>query len=148
MHNIDIKQFKAQQKYDLIICNPPFFSDHLKGQDRQRNQARHNDGLSFKALNESIIQHLSENGKAWILLPCSEFDNFMGCAQQAKLQLHRKWLLSSRVHKAPHRVIFSLAHCSQPVIPAQDKHLVVHAEQGREYSEEFKSLLCDYYLNL
>ncbi len=148
VHVADIKKYTAPQKYDLIICNPPFFSDHLKGPDAKRNQARHNDGLSFTELNESIVKHLNENGKAWILLPCSEFERFMTSAHQATLKVDQKWWLSSRPQKQPHRVIFSLTHSLNSATPSADKRLTVHAEQGAEYSDAFKSLLCDYYLKL
>ncbi len=148
MHVTDIKQFDGHKKYDLVVCNPPFFSDHLKGPDEKRNQARHNDGLSFNELCESIVKHLNEKGKAWILLPCSELERFMKSALQAKLKIDQRWLLSSRPQKAPHRVIITLSHTSTLVSPAPEKQLTVHPEHGPEYSDDFKSLLCDYYLKL
>jgi len=148
VHANNIKQFKGAKKYDLVVCNPPFFSNHLKGPNAQRNQARHNDGLSFSELCGSIVKHLNKTGKAWILLPCSELERFMKSAQQAKLTLDQKWWLSSRPQKAPHRVMFTLRHTSTLVVPAPDKQLTVHPEHGGEYSDEFKSLLCDFYLKL
>jgi len=146
VHTANIKQFKGAKKYDLVVCNPPFFSDHLKGPNTQRNQARHNDGLSFMELNGSIIEHLHENGRAWILLPCSEFENFMANARQLGLQLDQKWLLSSRPQKVPHRVIFSLAHTSSQISMEPANTLCVHSEHGPEYTQAFKSLLKHYYL--
>ena len=148
VHVTDIKKYKTTQKYVLIICNPPFFSDHLKGPDAKRNQARHNDGLSFETLNECIAHHLVEDGKAWMLLPCSEFERFMESARHSDLQLDKKWLLSSRPQKAPHRIIFSLTHNASPATTEPAQSLWVHCEQGPEYTEAFKSLLCDYYLKL
>jgi len=148
VHTTDIKQFNSAKKYDLVVCNPPFFSDHLKGPDAKRNQARHNDGLSFGELSKSIATHLSKLGKVWILLPCSELDRFLKFAQQENLTLHQKWWLSSRPQKAPHRVIFTLIHTSTLVASAPDEQLTVHTESGPEYSADFKSLLCDYYLKL
>jgi len=146
VHTANIKQFKGAKKYDLVVCNPPFFSDHLKGPNTQRNQARHNDGLSFMELNGSIIEHLHEYGRAWILLPCSEFENFMEDARQLGLQLDQKWLLSSRPQKVPHRVIFSLAHTSSQISMEPANTLCVHSEHGPEYTQAFKSLLKHYYL--
>jgi len=148
VHSTNIKQFNSAKKYDLVVCNPPFFSDHLKGPDAKRNQARHNDGLSFGELSKSIAKHLSKLGKAWILLPCSELDRFLKFAQQENLTLHQKWWISSRPQKAPHRVIFTLNHTSTSQLPCPDKQFTVHPEHGSEYSEDFKSLLCDYYLKL
>ncbi len=144
----DIKQYKTHDLYDVIMCNPPFFSDHLKGPDALRNQARHNDGLSFSDLCLCIKKLLNTDGRAWILLPCSETKGFMHFAQQTGLQLEQQWLVSSRPHKAPHRSIFSLRHATQELnqLPANTLH--VHNETGPEYTSQFKSLLCDYYLKL
>ena len=41
-------------RFDLIVSNPPFFSDALKGSDHKRNLARHNDSLSFEQLLEVV----------------------------------------------------------------------------------------------
>ncbi len=147
----DIKQYQVHDLYDVIMCNPPFFSGHLKGPDAQRNQARHNDGLSFSDLCLSIKTLLHLNGRAWILLPCTETKGFMYSALQNGLQLEQQWQVSSRPQKKAHRSIFSLSHAKigniQPLIN-KTHSLCVHNETGTEYTPEFKTLLCDYYLKL
>ncbi|MDE5606106.1 MAG: hypothetical protein K2I68_02265, partial [Bacteroidales bacterium] len=32
-------------RFDLIVCNPPFYANYLKSPDAARNAARHDDGL-------------------------------------------------------------------------------------------------------
>ncbi len=144
----DIKQYQTNNLYDVIMCNPPFFSDHLKGPDALRNQARHNDGLSFSDLCLCIKKLLHTDGQAWILLPCTETKGFMRCAEQCGLQLDQQWLVSSRPQKAPHRSIFSLSHATKGTDQPPANTLHVHNENGPEYTSAFKSLLCDYYLKL
>jgi tRNA1Val (adenine37-N6)-methyltransferase len=47
-----IQDFPEEEKFDLIVSNPPFFPDHLKSTDSKRNKALHTDELSFSELVE------------------------------------------------------------------------------------------------
>ncbi len=150
VHHKNIKQYTSSNDFDVIICNPPFFSDHLKGPSHKRNLARHNDGLSFSELNQCLSQHLHADGRAWLLLPCSEFDEFISESENQNLIQDEKWFISSRPQKAPHRIVFSLKHnkkvSKHSLSP--EKSISVHAEIGGDYTAEFKSLLADFYLKL
>jgi tRNA1Val (adenine37-N6)-methyltransferase len=42
----DIQGYRATHKYDLIISNPPFFNNSLKGPEASRNNARHTTALT------------------------------------------------------------------------------------------------------
>lgn len=149
----DIKQFAATAPYDTIICNPPFFSGHLKGPNTKRNQARHNDQLSFDDLCVSMSKHLSQNGKAWVLLPCHEMAAFKISAQRQQLLITQGWQIQSKPDKAPHRYVFSLEHAglngTNKEKPMEDmEKVVIQSNDLGEYSAQFKSLLADYYLKL
>lgn len=43
-------EVSAAPAFDLIVCNPPFFTDSLKGPDAARNAARHDDYLKSEEL--------------------------------------------------------------------------------------------------
>src|SRR5512133_2382473 len=45
-----LQEFATQSSnnYDLIITNPPYFSNSLKSSDKKRNISRHNDSLNFE----------------------------------------------------------------------------------------------------
>ena len=149
----NIKEYLSPYVYDHIICNPPFFSDHLKGPNQQRNQARHNDQLSFSQLCQSMANHLSLDGKAWILLPCSEFIGFIQAANEQGLNLTQVWQLHSRPNKEAHRYVFSLEKASNEnskgVLALDKKQQVfIYQQTENHYSEQFKSLLADFYLKL
>ena len=62
--------------YDLIVCNPPFFTSHLTSENSAKNLALHNAALSQEALSQSIGGLLSQRGVCYLLLPPSESDNF------------------------------------------------------------------------
>ncbi|KXK42319.1 MAG: methyltransferase small [Bacteroidetes bacterium OLB11] len=46
----DVNSYSFDKKYDLIICNPPFFSNSLKSKSAQKNKAWHDDTLSLSQL--------------------------------------------------------------------------------------------------
>lgn len=149
----DIKQFISDEPYDTILCNPPFFSDHLKGPNAQRNQARHNDHLSFDDLCASITRLLSKQGKAWILLPCHEFSSFSQKAQQHQLNVSYGWVIQSKPNKPSHRYVFCLEHEAgmngrSEIAISEFIKVIIHSESSGEYSSHFKSLLADFYLKL
>ncbi len=148
VHQQNIKRYDASLGYDVILCNPPFFSQHLKGPNPQRNQARHNDGLSFEDLSRCISQHLHTDGIAWILLPCSEMERFQAHARKASLLTDQQWLIASRPQKTPHRTVIALKHAKRVTGDQPPHTLHVHHESGPHYTDKFKALLCDYYLKL
>ncbi len=62
---------KSNEQYDLIICNPPFFSQHspTSSDNSLRHIARHTDCLTYKDLCASIAKLLTKEGVAYLLLP-------------------------------------------------------------------------------
>mgnify|MGYP000963171132 FL=1 len=48
--------------YDLIVSNPPFYTDHFKSENKARNKARFTDSLSFKDLTKAVSKLLSSHG--------------------------------------------------------------------------------------
>ena len=75
----DIQSFTEQAvinnsaQYDLIICNPPFFSHHSPTQSSNtlRHIARHTDYLSYSDLSHSLAMLLTKNGAGYLLVPVS-----------------------------------------------------------------------------
>ena len=52
IYNISLQDFTkaANQKFDLIVSNPPFFNNSLKKKSDAENFARHTDSLSYAEL--------------------------------------------------------------------------------------------------
>jgi tRNA1Val (adenine37-N6)-methyltransferase len=67
-------------RYDLVICNPPFFENHSKATDSLRKIARHNDELSFVDLIKCADQLLSSQGLFYLLLPVHAVEKFTDAA--------------------------------------------------------------------
>src|SRR5690606_13680219 len=57
------------KSFDLVVSNPPYFLDHIKSQDQQRNLALHNDALPFTELIDGVSKLLAPSGQFWVILP-------------------------------------------------------------------------------
>lgn len=75
--------------YDLIISNPPYFSNSLRNDDIQRCIARHDDALPHNHLFECSQPLLSTHGEMWIILPSSEQEKFISAADKADMSIAR-----------------------------------------------------------
>ncbi|MCX7096774.1 MAG: methyltransferase [Methylococcales bacterium] len=77
-------------RYDVIICNPPFFEHHSKTTDPLRNLARHNDQLPFADLIASTVRLLSPQGLFYLLLPVHAVEKFAKLALASGLYVNQQ----------------------------------------------------------
>ena len=66
----------SENEYDLIICNPPFYSNQLKSKDPRQNIAWHATALSKEDLARISAKHLKEDGFAFYIFPAMESAEF------------------------------------------------------------------------
>lgn len=140
----DAKTWEKESYYDLIICNPPFFSQSLKGHDPKRNKARHNDEFGFDDLLKVIDINLKKEGTASILLPFSEINRWEKAMSQTNLTLMNTLLIKPFEHQAPNRVVMIL---SKQEGKNEREELVIYQEP-KQYSSKFTDLLRPFYLHL
>ena len=76
---------EPEDEYDLIISNPPFYSENYKTENEQRDLARFQDAMPFEELIEAADLMLSENGIFAVILPFKEEKNFIALAKEAEL---------------------------------------------------------------
>ena len=140
----DIGEFKSDRKYDLIISNPPFFQDHQTGAKTDKNQALHNDTLSYQQLAVSIEQHLHNHGKAWVLLPPYPMQQFIMEMAVFDLQLSTRII----IHNSPSKKHFREVACFQKKVDSISYSDINIRNGEGDYSDKFVELLKPYYLHL
>ena len=117
--NEDILQFSAQIKYDLIVCNPPFY--------------------------QKVKKLLHTNGKFAILLPYFRAMEFENKCNTNQLYIERKLLLKQTPTHTYFRVCYMVG--LQKTKEIQLDTLTIK-DENNEYTSSFISLLKPYYLNL
>lgn len=131
-----------QGKYDFIVSNPPFFNSGLKQIQTSRELARHEGEFTFRKLFEAAERLLKDNGSISVILPASRRDQIK---QETHLSLGRECLVSNGSNKEPKRVLLTFYKCPVMTEPELES-LYIRNEQG-DYSEAYKSLTRDFYLN-
>ena len=135
---------EIEDTYDLIICNPPFYSDDYKSEDSQRDLARFNDAMPFKHLMESVSKLLSEDGIFSIIVPFKEEAEIIKLAQN--FNLHPNIIL--QVKGNPNSgVKRSLLEFSFRESEVKKEHLIIETER-HQYTKDYINLTKDFYLKM
>jgi tRNA1Val (adenine37-N6)-methyltransferase len=133
------------ERYSHIICNPPFFSQHLKGHDSAKNQALHDEGDLLTSLTNSIGQLLNEEGLFHLLLPAYEMDQFVERLKVIGLYPHRQLEVYQKESKPIFRKVVSFGF-EESTHYSSSAFLIHNGKKG--YSDQFETLLKPYYLHL
>jgi len=132
-------------KFDLIISNPPYFEQSLKSTDEQRSHARHADVLPFEELVDGVIHLLQPTGKFCLIMPTLEAIKFREMAKKKGLNLSKLLRVKSRIDKnieKRHLMQFEFK-------PSEfsEQTLSIEQSERHEYTDEYKELTKDYYIN-
>ncbi|MEO9806313.1 MAG: methyltransferase [Reichenbachiella sp.] len=130
------------QTYDLIISNPPFFTNSLKSGIDNKNLAKH-DTSDFDKTNLALVLKdlLSEEGRAFILYPELETKQFKLEAEKAGLFCLPALIIRNQPNGPVFRVISRITKY-QEAIEADELNI----REGRIYSMAFNKLMRTYYL--
>ena len=80
---------EEEETYDLIISNPPFYTDNFETANLARNKARFTSSLPFEDLLEGVSKILSKQGIFATIIPFKEEVRFISLANKKNLFLNR-----------------------------------------------------------
>lgn len=135
----------SPNKFDLIVSNPPFFSNGVKNTNPHLSMARHNHMLPFSDVIEGTTKLLSENGMLSIILPADSALEFIEKARSKGLFLTRLTEVKPFPDTEPNRCLMEFGKVQ---VTLQKTEMSVFDETRKDYSKEFKSLARDFYLKL
>ncbi len=143
--NGDAKTYSFQNKYDLIISNPPFYDNDLLSVSETKNIAKHNTTLTVNELLLIIKQQLATAGNFAVLLPYHRLEYFEKLASENHFFLREKVLIKHTLRHEHLRgiLIFDKQQTESCVV----KELIIKNED-ETYSDEFTKLMKDYYVKL
>ena len=135
---------EPEEEYDLIISNPPFYTDDYKSDNTSRDLARFEDALPFEELIEAAALLLSDNGIFSVIIPYKEEERFVSLCKELDLFP----LKITRVKGTPTSEIKRslLAFCRMEQIPLIDE-LVIEISR-HIYTSEYIELTKEFYLKM
>lgn len=91
--------------YDLIVSNPPFFSEISLASDVRRRLGRHQSALRPGELIEAVLRLLAQDGKFCVVLPTREAALFQELAVFQRLYVTSERQVFSRPGKPVERIL-------------------------------------------
>lgn len=147
IQNSSFQDFVATvvNKFDLIVSNPPFFSNGVKNTNPHLSMARHNHMLPFSDIIEGTKKLLNENGILSIILPADSAQEFIEKSRSKNLFLTRLTEVKPFPDTEPNRCLMEFGKVQ---VTLQKTEISVFDETRKNYSDEFKILASDFYLKL
>ncbi len=141
----DIRSFRPEKKYSLVVCNPPFYKERTCAGTHGRQLARHTDSLDFRELMESVVCLLDEKGVFSLIIPSSCEPEIRGLAVELGLHPYASLRVCTQEGKAPKRVLLAFGYSEERT--EQRKTLMIKDASG-QFTEDYKRLTDDFYLSL
>lgn len=135
----------TDEKFNLIVTNPPYFIDSLKSTGGNRTIARHADLLPFEDLIAGVKKLLDEKGKFCLILPKNEAAIFRELAKQKGLYLSKLLRIRTRSDKDSEKRHIMQFEFKETEF--SESTLIIESDRNMKYSEEYRELTKDYYLN-
>jgi tRNA1Val (adenine37-N6)-methyltransferase len=133
----------VQGKFDLIVTNPPFFSDSLKSPDLRKSFARHNDSLTSDGILEGVLKLLEDEGRLQLILPYVEGNVFIAEAHKYGLYCNNILKIKPLPSSEIRRLILTF---SKNQIKPAESFLTIEHGRRYEFTEEYKNLTKEFYL--
>jgi tRNA1Val (adenine37-N6)-methyltransferase len=143
VHCTRLQFWQPQQKYDLIVSNPPYFSNSLLPSEAIRGNARHSISLPPSELITFSKSLLNADGRIALVLPFKEGLEIIDEAKRHQLHLTKKVAVFSRHGKPQERWLLEF---SKREYPTSVSNLILLTE-GNHRSEDYTQLTSDFYLN-
>ena len=133
---------EIEDKYDLIVSNPPFYTNPFDTQNDARNRARFEHAMPFKHLIASVDKLLSDDGQFCVIVPYSAEKTFCSLAKEQGLFCHNILYVRGEKQGEIKRCLMAFSFENR-----QTDRQEMYLEDGRHsYSEAYKNMTKEFYL--
>jgi tRNA1Val (adenine37-N6)-methyltransferase len=136
---------EPEEEYDLIVSNPPFFSEDYRSENEQRDLARFQDAMPFEELVEAADLLLSENGIFSVIIPFNEEDRFIELCSEVELYPIKITRVKGALNTKIIRSLLAFKRYELAVLTSDE--LVIEISR-HEYTPEYIALTKDFYLKM
>ena len=132
-----------QDQFDLILTNPPWFSNSLKSPMKSRNIARHDDHLKPGDLFEGVKRILKEYGKFYIIIPENDISSTMAVARKNNLFLNRRMMIIPKSGRKPKRILMEFTFTFPDHTITEE--MIIRREDN-SFTPDYRKLTKDFYI--
>ena len=136
---------EPEDEYDLIVSNPPFYSEDYKSSNDQRDLARFQDAMPFEDLVEAAALLLSENGIFSVIIPFKEEENFLALAKEQELFPLKITRVKGTPTTETKRSLLAFSRNENRTLRVDE--LIIETER-HIYTPEYTALTKDFYLKM
>ena len=139
-----------EERYDLIISNPPYYEAPLiasNGEDQipeARKKARFYDSLPFDDLLEYSSSLLADEGELAVIIPFTEEARFLQLAKSYNLYPNRITRVKGTLETPIKRTLLQLSFTEAK---PEENELIIEISR-HEYTHEYIELVKDFYLKM
>lgn len=142
-----IQNYHTDEKFDLIVSNPPYFTGYYSSDDLSRDIARSADMLlPYEDLIVAAKRLLNEEGRLTLILPADQQERIATIAAQNGFILSRCTIVKTKIGKDPKRVLLEWINSVKEVELLSDELIIQADNNGRVYTPEYMQLTKDFYL--
>jgi len=145
-YHASLKEFQdeIEDKYDLIISNPPFYTSTYKELPVDRAMARHTESLPFNELLYGVSKLLAKKGSSSFIIPFSEEGNFILIAEENNLYPNRITRVKGNQNTPFKRSLIQFSFVEGEIVESE----LIIEEDRHKYTPEYSELVEDFYLRM
>jgi tRNA1Val (adenine37-N6)-methyltransferase len=132
------------ETYDLIISNPPFYTDNVKNNNRARNKARSTSFLSFVELISGVSKILSNQGEFTTIIPFKEEVKFIEISKQNNLFLNKICRVKGNNNSDIKRSLLTFSFYKKQL---DENNLIIETSRHL-YTDEYINLTKNFYIKM
>ena len=143
IYHSSIQEFSSSciKKYDIIVSNPPFFSNSTPSKCSEKNLVKHTIQLSHPDLLKSVDNCLKENGFFSVILPEQEGRKFILEAAEFYLFPNKLTFIRPKKLKPISRLLIQFKKIKPKEIVLQNE-----SNQRNDRTTEYADLTSEFYL--
>ncbi|MDP9961352.1 tRNA1(Val) (adenine(37)-N6)-methyltransferase [Chryseobacterium lathyri] len=135
----DLKTFKTEKKFDLIVSNPPYFEE--SGSDKDKI-ARQTVELNFQQFVSISAKLLSDHGVLSVIIPVEAGSVFIEIASENRLFLKRKVNIKGIENSKTKRLVLEFSFAEGRI---EESDFVIE-KSPRQYSDQYLELTKEFHV--
>jgi len=139
-HRMDVRRMRATEPYDLIVCNPPYYSGYSPSADERAGLAKHGAELTFTELLDAVDRLLAPQGRFAVIVPMDREPGFVRDAELRGLFPRRRCVVRYLAHRPPKRVLLELHRGAGAM---EERELTVGNSGPADHTPDYQALIAD-----